>query len=197
VAALLDLPDRNCLSAQASYERWNISRKTRRAKRNTTRVASDPRSRADSLAKTKRLPVNAGQTSEIVPQAWTTRMPKDDLVINDSEAALRPPDLDATAEVLEQKRAWTSFVLTALLVLACIYSLYVAKAFLLPVSFAVVFNLFLSPLVRAQDASHPGSARGGNCAAGGTVYHIVCHLRIIRIRERMGGAGSADSRQSL
>lgn len=76
-------------------------------------------------------------------------MPPDDLVLNDSEAALRPPDIEATVEVLEQKRGWTSFVLTALLVLACIYTLDVAKAFLVPVSFAVVFNLFLSPFVRA------------------------------------------------
>jgi len=60
-----------------------------------------------------------------------------------------PPDIGATAEVLEQNRGWTSFALTALLVLACIYTLYVGKAFLVPVSFAVVFNLFLSPFVRA------------------------------------------------
>ncbi len=87
-------------------------------------------------------------------------MPKDDLVLNDSEAAGRPPDIAATAEALEQNRAWTSFVLTALLVLACVYTLYVAKTFLAPVVLAVVFNSLLSPFVRALKRFHIPEALG-------------------------------------
>lgn len=104
-------------------------------------------------------------------------MPKDDLVVNDSEAALRPPDIDATAEALEQNRGWTSFVLTALLVLACIYTLYVAKAFLVPVSFAVVFNLFLSPFVRALKTLRIPEALGAALAllAGVAVTSFVIY----------------------
>jgi len=81
-------------------------------------------------------------------------MPKDDLVLNDSEAADRRPDIAATAEALEQNRGGTSFVLTALLVLACLYTLYLAKGFLAPVVLAVVFNSLLSPFVRALKRLH-------------------------------------------
>src|SRR5579872_223083 len=88
-------------------------------------------------------------------------MPKDDLILNDSEAVSRPPDIATTAEALEQNsRAWTSFVLTALLVLACIYTLYLAKAFLAPVVLAVVFNSLLSPFVRALKRVHIPEALG-------------------------------------
>ena len=87
-------------------------------------------------------------------------MPHDDLVLNDSQAAIQPPDLQATAETLERSRAWTSFVLTALLVLAGLYKLYFAKTFLAPVVLAIVFNSFLSPFVRALKRLHLPEALG-------------------------------------
>jgi predicted PurR-regulated permease PerM len=87
-------------------------------------------------------------------------MEKEDLVLNDSEAAVRPPNIEATAEVLERNRSWPNFAVTALLVLACIYTLYVGKEFLAPVAFAIVFNLLLSPLVRALKTIHIPEALG-------------------------------------
>jgi predicted PurR-regulated permease PerM len=70
------------------------------------------------------------------------------LLIEDDEAAARPPDLEATAAALDRGRAWPTLTLTALLVLACVYTLYFAKEFLAPVVLAVVFNFLLSPFVR-------------------------------------------------
>jgi len=88
-------------------------------------------------------------------------MPEDELILNDTEAVSRPPDIAATTEALEQNSgAWTSFVLTALLVLACFYTLYLAKAFLAPVVLAVVFNSLLSPFVRALKRVHIPEALG-------------------------------------
>ena len=87
-------------------------------------------------------------------------MPKDEVVLDDSQVAAQPPDIESTAEVLEQNRAWTSFVLTALLVLACLYTLYFAKAFLAPVVLAIVFDSFLSPFVRGLKKLHVPEALG-------------------------------------
>ena len=76
-------------------------------------------------------------------------MPEDSLALKDSEAEVRPPDIEETAEALDKSRGWPSFAITALLVLACIYTLFLAKEFLAPVALAIVFSSFLSPFVRA------------------------------------------------
>lgn len=73
---------------------------------------------------------------------------KDDLVIDDAEAQVRQPDIEATAAALDRGRTWPTLTLTALLVLACLYTLYLAKGFLAPVVLAIVFNFLLSPFVR-------------------------------------------------
>ena len=75
-------------------------------------------------------------------------MPQSELLIGDDQAQTRPPDIEATAEALDRGRAWPAFALTALLILACLYTLYLAKDFLAPVVLAVVFNFLLSPFVR-------------------------------------------------
>jgi predicted PurR-regulated permease PerM len=75
-------------------------------------------------------------------------MPNETLILDDQEAESRPPDIEATAEVLDRNRAWPGFALTGLLILACIYTLYLAKPFLAPVVLAMVFSFFLSPFVR-------------------------------------------------
>ena len=76
-------------------------------------------------------------------------MPDQGLIEKEIQADVRPPDVDATAQALERSRSWPSFALTALLILACLFTIYVAKEFLAPVALAVVFNSFLSPFVRA------------------------------------------------
>ncbi|HEX6896771.1 MAG TPA: AI-2E family transporter [Bryobacteraceae bacterium] len=76
-------------------------------------------------------------------------MPNEDVVLTDTETATRTPDIEATARTLDHSRRWASFTLSALLILACIYTLYLGKDFLAPVILAIVFNLLLSPFVRA------------------------------------------------
>jgi len=73
---------------------------------------------------------------------------KEELLLDDREARAHPPDLEATAAALDRGRAWPTLTLTALLVLACLYTLYFAKEFLAPVVLAIVFNFLLSPFVR-------------------------------------------------
>ena len=65
------------------------------------------------------------------------------------ETEIKQPDIEKTRRALGKGRGWQAFALTALLILACVYSLYFAEAFLAPVVLAVVFNFFLSPSVRA------------------------------------------------
>ena len=66
-----------------------------------------------------------------------------------NESEVHPPNLEDTVRLLEQRRIWLSFTLTALLILGCVYTLYFAEGFFAPVFLAVVFNFFLSPFVRA------------------------------------------------
>lgn len=58
------------------------------------------------------------------------------------------PDIETTAATLAGGLA-TSTALTILAVLAMLYTLYFARAFLLPIVFAVLLDFLLSPLVRA------------------------------------------------
>ena len=106
-------------------------------------------------------------------------MPSDDLILNDRESTLQPPDIEATAEALDRNPGWQSLVLTALLILACTYTLYVAKGFLIPVVLAIVFNLLLSPFVRTLKAIRIPEALGaalvmlvGLGIAGFVIYEL-------------------------
>ena len=62
------------------------------------------------------------------------------------------PDLSATGRAMES--ASRSVGITILAVLALLYTLYFARDFLLPVTFAVLLNFLLSPVVRALARLH-------------------------------------------
>ncbi len=63
------------------------------------------------------------------------------------EGTARRPDLTALGEALKTVQV-RSLALTLLLVLALLYTLYFARAFLLPVVIALLLELLLSPVVR-------------------------------------------------
>ncbi|MDB4880613.1 MAG: hypothetical protein JWL60_2059 [Gemmatimonadetes bacterium] len=58
-----------------------------------------------------------------------------------------PPDLSKTGEAIDTRRS-RSVELTILVVLALMYTLYFARDFLIPVTFALLLNFLLSPLIR-------------------------------------------------
>jgi predicted PurR-regulated permease PerM len=60
---------------------------------------------------------------------------------------LAPPDIEATADAIEQPRS-SSIEATVLTVLALLYTLYIAREFLIPIVFALLFNFLLSPVIR-------------------------------------------------
>src|SRR5919107_2683573 len=62
------------------------------------------------------------------------------------------PDIGRTARAVES--AGRSVGITILAVLALLYTLYFARDFLLPVTFAVLLNFLLSPVVRALTRVH-------------------------------------------
>jgi len=106
-------------------------------------------------------------------------MPNQGQILDDREAESRPPDIEATAEVLDRNRAWPGFALTALLILACLYTLYLAKPFLAPVILALVFTFFLSPFVRALRKLHIPEALGAGIvmlAGVGIVAFVIYEL---------------------
>lgn len=64
------------------------------------------------------------------------------------DAAAPTPDLKRTEEAVASPRT-RSMGVTTLTVLALLYTLYFARPFLLPLTFALLLNFLLSPLVRA------------------------------------------------
>jgi len=64
-----------------------------------------------------------------------------------------PPNLERTADALAQPRS-RSIETTVLTVLAVLYTLYVARGFLIPIVFALLLNFLLSPLIRRLSRWH-------------------------------------------
>jgi predicted PurR-regulated permease PerM len=58
-----------------------------------------------------------------------------------------PPDLERTADALARPRS-RSLETTVLTVLAVLYTMYVAREFLIPIVFALLLNFLLSPAIR-------------------------------------------------
>lgn len=91
------------------------------------------------------------------------RPPEDDSVLEpdvDPTAQATPvsadaeePDLSKTAAAIESPKT-RSIGITILSVLALLYTLYFARDFLLPISFALLLSFLLSPLVRALARVH-------------------------------------------
>lgn len=59
------------------------------------------------------------------------------------------PDLRKLAEALRDRIEIRSIAITGLFVLAMLYTLYFARAFLLPITIALLLDLLLSPVIRA------------------------------------------------
>ena len=71
----------------------------------------------------------------------------------DDKELVEEPDLTKLGEVLEAP-ATRSVGITILVVLSVLYTLYFARAFILPIVFAVLLNFLLSPVVRAFARVH-------------------------------------------
>lgn len=63
---------------------------------------------------------------------------------------VQPPDLEHLESAMESQPAVRSMAATLLLVIASFYTLYFARAFFLPVTFGLLLNLLLSPVVRGM-----------------------------------------------
>jgi len=63
---------------------------------------------------------------------------------------VQPPDLERLENAMESQPAVRSMAATLLVVIAFFYTLYFARAFFLPVTFGLLLNLLLSPVVRGM-----------------------------------------------
>ena len=75
--------------------------------------------------------------------------PQVDITAQATTAAGRPTDLGKTGEALTQRLEVRSIAITGLFVLALFYTLYFARAFVLPILLAILLDFLLSPVVRA------------------------------------------------
>ena len=89
------------------------------------------------------------------------------------------PDLGKTEEALFERIEFRSLAITGLFILALFYTLYFAQAFFLPIVLAILFNLLLSPLIRALKRAGIPEPLGAALvivallgAAGGSVYGL-------------------------
>jgi predicted PurR-regulated permease PerM len=96
-----------------------------------------------------------------------------------NETEIQEPDLQETVSALARRQGMRSFALTALLLLACFYTLYLAEGFFAPLVLAVVFNFFLSPFVRVLGKAWiPAPAAAGivmlacGCVVGFLIYEF-------------------------
>ena len=64
------------------------------------------------------------------------------------ETEVPKPDIEKTANLLQQRRSVRSVAMTGLFILACFFTLYLAREFFIPVMLAIVFTFLLSPFVR-------------------------------------------------
>jgi predicted PurR-regulated permease PerM len=94
------------------------------------------------------------------------------------------PDLKKTGEALRKDVEVRSIAITGLFVLALFYTLYFARAFILPIVLAVLLDFLLSPLVRAfKRARIPEPISAAIIilallgAAGGAVYSLATPAR--------------------
>jgi predicted PurR-regulated permease PerM len=93
-----------------------------------------------------------------------------------NETEVQQPDLQETVGALEKRQGMPSFALTALLLLACFYTLYLAEGFFAPLVLAIVLNFFLSPFVRVLGKAWiPAPAAAGivMLVCGGVVGFLI------------------------
>jgi predicted PurR-regulated permease PerM len=89
------------------------------------------------------------------------------------------PDLEKTGDAIQAKRS-RSIEVTLLTVLAFLYTLYFARDFLIPIVFALLLNVLLSPLIRRLARLHVKPPIGAAIvvillvsAIGGGVYQLA------------------------
>jgi predicted PurR-regulated permease PerM len=89
------------------------------------------------------------------------------------------PNLEKTGDAIETKRS-RSIEATLLTVLAVLYTLYIARDFLIPIVFALLLNFLLSPLIRRLTRFHIKPPIGAAIVAillvgaiGGGVYQLA------------------------
>jgi predicted PurR-regulated permease PerM len=70
-----------------------------------------------------------------------------------AESATSRPDVTKLTEILQAVEV-RSLTLTLILVLAALYTLYFARAFLMPIVFALLLTFLLTPLIRALERFH-------------------------------------------
>ncbi len=95
------------------------------------------------------------------------------------DAAAETPDLGKTGHAIDGTRG-RSVENTVLTVLAVLYSMYFARAFLVPIVFAMLLNFLLSPLIRALSRARVKPPLGAAIVVlllvgsiGGTVYELA------------------------
>lgn len=89
------------------------------------------------------------------------------------------PSLDQTSAAIQQPRT-RSIEATVLTTLAVLYTLYVAREFLVPIIFALLLNFLLSPLIRRMARFHIKAPLGAAIvvllaigAVGGGIYQLA------------------------
>ncbi|MEO8334622.1 MAG: AI-2E family transporter [bacterium] len=96
-----------------------------------------------------------------------------------ADAGAETPNLARTGDAIATKRT-RSVEATLLSVLAVLYSLYFARAFLIPIIFAILLNFLLSPLIRVLSRFHVKPPFGAAivvlmllASVGGSVYELA------------------------
>lgn len=82
------------------------------------------------------------------------------------------PDIGRMGAALRDRVEITSLAITGLLVLAFFYTLYFARAFFVPIVFAILLDILLSPLVRALKRMRVPEPAGAAVVLGGLVLAI-------------------------
>lgn len=130
----------------------------------------------------------ADQDSGVIPAAAerASRRPESSLapdVDQSVDASAAPgaatPDLSKTSDAMQLRRS-RSVEATLLTVLAVLYTLYIARGFLIPIIFALLLNFLLSPLIRRLTRFHVNPPFGAAIvvtllvtAIGGGVYQLA------------------------
>jgi predicted PurR-regulated permease PerM len=133
--------------------------------------------------------MSANQDSGVVPAAADRASRRSDSSLSpdvDSTESATPagpeaetPNLEKTADALQAKRSH-SIEATLLTALAVLYTLYIARDFLIPIVFALLLNFLLSPLIRRLTRFHVKPPIGAAIvvillvsAIGGGVYQLA------------------------
>jgi predicted PurR-regulated permease PerM len=126
-------------------------------------------------------PEPAGEVSAGIDHTDSSLNPDVDMAAKASPAgpAAKTPDIERTGDALSNQRT-RSVEATLFSVLAVLYTMYFARAFLIPIVFAILLNFLLSPLIRVLSRFHIKPPFGAAivvlmliASAGGAVYELA------------------------